>query len=110
LLIANLTHGYVAETDGEYSEFSLHDLGQAVAHITLRAGRSGQRDGRKVAGVAIADGERLAFPRPPDGLYAADLLGGDEQHEQSEHPVKDGAAEQEAKGRAQHGAGCGASR
>jgi nitroreductase len=37
LLIANLAHRYVEDTDWEYSEFSLYDLGQAVAHLTLQA-------------------------------------------------------------------------
>ena len=37
LLMANLAHRYVAGTDWEYSEFSLYDLGQAVAHMTLQA-------------------------------------------------------------------------
>ena len=37
LLVANLSHRYVEDTDWEYSEFSLYDLGQAVAHMTLQA-------------------------------------------------------------------------
>ena len=37
LLIANLAHRYVEDTDWEYSEFSLYDLGQAVAHLTEQA-------------------------------------------------------------------------
>jgi nitroreductase len=37
LLIANLAHRYVEGTNWEYSEFSLYDLGQAVAHMTLQA-------------------------------------------------------------------------
>ena len=37
LLMANLAHGYVEDTDWEYSEFSLYDLGQAVAHLTVQA-------------------------------------------------------------------------
>jgi len=37
LLLANLVHRYVEETDWEYSEFSLYDLGQAVAHMSLQA-------------------------------------------------------------------------
>jgi nitroreductase len=41
LLVANLAHRYVAGTDWEYSEFSLYDLGQAVAHMTLQAGSIG---------------------------------------------------------------------
>lgn len=37
LLLANLSHRYVEGTDWEYSEFSLYDLGQAVAHMSLQA-------------------------------------------------------------------------
>jgi nitroreductase len=37
LLVANLSQRYVEDTDWEYSEFSLYDLGQAVAHMTLQA-------------------------------------------------------------------------
>src|SRR5215468_4311135 len=37
LLLANLAHRYVEDTDWEYSEFSLYDLGQAVAHLTVQA-------------------------------------------------------------------------
>lgn len=37
LLVANLAHRYVEGTEWEYSEFSLYDLGQAVAHMTLQA-------------------------------------------------------------------------
>jgi hypothetical protein len=35
--VVNLCHQYVADTDWEYSEFSLYDLGQAVAHMTIQA-------------------------------------------------------------------------
>jgi nitroreductase len=37
LLVGNLAHRYVEDTDWEYSEFSLYDLGQAVAHMTVQA-------------------------------------------------------------------------
>jgi nitroreductase len=37
VLVANLSHRYVQDTDWEYSEFSLYDLGQAVAHMTIQA-------------------------------------------------------------------------
>ncbi len=37
VLVANLAHRYVEDTDWEYSEFSVYDLGQAVAHMTLQA-------------------------------------------------------------------------
>jgi len=37
VLVANLSHRYVEDTGWEYSEFSLYDLGQAVAHMTLQA-------------------------------------------------------------------------
>lgn len=41
LLVVNLSHRYVAGTDWEYSEFSLYDLGQAVAHMTFQAHAGG---------------------------------------------------------------------
>ena len=37
LLVVNLAHRYVEDTDWDYSEFALYDLGQAVAHMTLQA-------------------------------------------------------------------------
>ncbi|MFC6704812.1 hypothetical protein [Flexivirga alba] len=37
LLLVNLCHRYVDETDYEYSEFAIYDLGQAVAHLTIHA-------------------------------------------------------------------------
>jgi nitroreductase len=37
LLVANLSHVHVEETDWAFSEFSHYDLGQAVAHMTLQA-------------------------------------------------------------------------
>ena len=37
LLVANLSHRLVADTDWEYSEFAAYDLGQAVAHMTVQA-------------------------------------------------------------------------
>lgn len=37
LLIANLSHRFVENTDLEYSELSVYDLGQAVAHMTFQA-------------------------------------------------------------------------
>jgi hypothetical protein len=37
VLFANLSHRFVEDTDWEYSEFSLYDLGQAVAHMSLQA-------------------------------------------------------------------------
>ncbi|MEV6282770.1 nitroreductase family protein [Kribbella sp. NPDC051770] len=36
-LIVNLCHRYVEGTDWEYSEFSVYDLGQAVAHLSVQA-------------------------------------------------------------------------
>jgi nitroreductase len=41
LLVANLCHLYVEDTDWEYSEFALYDLGQAVAHMTVQAAACG---------------------------------------------------------------------
>lgn len=37
LLIGNLSHRLVEETDWDYSEFSVYDLGQAVAHMSFQA-------------------------------------------------------------------------
>lgn len=37
LLVANLCHRLVEDTDWDYSEFALYDLGQAVAHMTVQA-------------------------------------------------------------------------
>jgi len=37
LLVANLSHRFVEDTDWDYSEFSAYDLGQAVAHMTVQA-------------------------------------------------------------------------
>jgi hypothetical protein len=37
VLVANLSHRLVEDTDWEYSEFSLYDLGQAVAHMSIQA-------------------------------------------------------------------------
>jgi hypothetical protein len=35
--VVNVCHRYVEDTDWEFSEFALYDLGQAVAHMTLQA-------------------------------------------------------------------------
>lgn len=37
LLVANLSHRFVEDTDWEFSEFSVYDLGQAVAHMSIQA-------------------------------------------------------------------------
>ena len=37
MLVVNLCHRYVQDTDWDFSEFSLYDLGQAVAHMTIQA-------------------------------------------------------------------------
>jgi nitroreductase len=37
VLVANLAHLHVEDTDWDYSEFSVYDLGQAVAHMTIQA-------------------------------------------------------------------------
>jgi nitroreductase len=37
LLVLNLAHRWVDDSDLEYSEFALYDLGQAVAHLTVQA-------------------------------------------------------------------------
>jgi nitroreductase len=37
LLVANLSHRFVEDTDWDFSEFSAYDLGQAVAHLSIEA-------------------------------------------------------------------------
>ena len=37
VLMLNLAHRFVEDSDLEYSEFALYDLGQAVAHLTVQA-------------------------------------------------------------------------
>jgi nitroreductase len=37
LLVVNVAHAFVADTDWQYSEFAEYDLGQAVAHMTVQA-------------------------------------------------------------------------
>lgn len=37
MLVANLSHRFVEDTDWEFSEFSVYDLGQAVAHMSIQA-------------------------------------------------------------------------
>lgn len=37
VLLANLSHRYVEDTEWEYSEFAHYDLGQAIAHLTFQA-------------------------------------------------------------------------
>ena len=41
LLVVNLCHRWVEDTDWDYSEFALYDLGQAVAHMTVQASALG---------------------------------------------------------------------
>ena len=57
LLIGNVAHRYVEDTDWEFSEFSLYDLGQAVAHMTIQ----GQA-------LGLAARQFRAFDQP--GLHA----------------------------------------
>lgn len=35
--MVNIAHRFVEETDWDYSEFAVYDLGQAVAHLTIQA-------------------------------------------------------------------------
>lgn len=37
LLVGNLSHRFVEDTDWDYSEFAVYDLGQAVAHVSFQA-------------------------------------------------------------------------
>ena len=63
LLVANLSHRLVEDTDWDYSEFSCYDLGQAVAHMTFQAGALGLsvRQFRAFDRAALA----LEFGVPP---------------------------------------------
>src|SRR5688500_3031705 len=36
VLVANLSHRFVEDSEMEYSEFAAYDLGQAVAHMTFQ--------------------------------------------------------------------------
>ena len=51
VLIANLSHRFVQDTNWDYSEFALYDLGQAVAHMSLQAPRSGWRSGNSALSI-----------------------------------------------------------
>jgi nitroreductase len=63
LLLVNLSHRYVQDTGWEYSEFSLYDLGQAVAHMTVQAQSLGLAS-RQFRGFD-RDGLARAFAVPP---------------------------------------------
>lgn len=58
VLIMNLCHLQVEDTDWDYSEFALYDLGQAVAHMSVQA-----------TALGLACHQFRAFDR--DGLAAA---------------------------------------
>ncbi len=57
LLLANLAHRYVEDTEWEFSEFAHYDLGQAVAHLTFQARAMGLfvRQFRAFDQAALAD-------------------------------------------------------
>jgi len=59
LLVANLCHRHVEDTDWDYSEFALYDLGQAVAHLSVQAHHEGLHV-HQMAGFD-KDGVRSAF-------------------------------------------------
>lgn len=63
LLVANLSHRQVEDSDWDYSEFSTYDLGQAVAHMTFQA----QHLGLSVRQFRAFDRDGLAgdFQVPP---------------------------------------------
>lgn len=90
LLLVNLCHRYVDESDYEYSEFAMYDLGQAVAHLTVQAQalglsvrqfRSFDRDAVETL-VAVAPGWQVAtmaaigVPPQAPAPYAAKLPDG----------------------------------
>ena len=51
LLVANLSHRFVEDTDWEFSEFSVYDLGQAVAHTAVDPSASARAARAPVPGV-----------------------------------------------------------
>jgi nitroreductase len=85
VLIANLSHRFVEDTDWEYSEFSAYDLGQVVAHMSIQAAslRLAVRQFRAFRREAMA--EEFALPahwevttmsaigRVPDGVGPAGM-------------------------------------
>jgi nitroreductase len=83
VLVANLCHRYVEDTDWDYSEFALYDLGQAVAHMTVQAQALGlaarqfrafDRDGLATEFGVPPHWEvttMTAFGRPPRGAGPA---------------------------------------
>lgn len=90
LLLVNLCHRTVDETDYEYSEFAMYDLGQAVAHLTIQAEamglsvrqfRSFDRDAVETL-LTVAPGWQVATMAavgvPPEGAapYAVQLPDG----------------------------------
>ncbi|MGH3094932.1 MAG: hypothetical protein ACRDMV_02900, partial [Streptosporangiales bacterium] len=91
ILTANLSHRFVADTDWDFSEFSVYDLGQAVAHMTLQAQAMGlsarqfrafDREGLAAEFGVPAHWEvttMTAFGRAPDGTapHAAAAPGAD---------------------------------
>lgn len=91
LLLVNLCHHWVDETDCEYSEFAMYDLGQAVAHLTVQAQamglsvrqfRSFERDAvetslRVAAGWEVATMAAVGVPSPAaPAPYAVQLPDG----------------------------------
>lgn len=91
VLVANLCHRFVEDTDWGYSEFALYDLGQAVAHMTIQAAdlglaarqfRAFDRDGLAVefdvpdhwqVTTMTAFGRPAADPHPRDRRPADEL-------------------------------------
>ena len=81
LLVANLSHRLVEDTDWDYSEFALYDLGQAVAHMTVQARALGlyvrqfrsrsRRHRRRVRRAVLLGGHHpvRCRPRPARGRH-----------------------------------------
>ena len=84
LLVVNLCHRYVEDTDWDYSEFAEYDLGQSVAHMTIQAQALGlhARQFRGFDRAAVQDALDLprhwvamtmtAFGRPAAGSTPGD--------------------------------------
>ena len=67
VLVANLAHRFVEDTDWEFSEFALYDLGQAVAHMTIQA---------QALGLRARQFRAFDRARPDRGVRRARALGG----------------------------------
>lgn len=97
LLVVNLAHRFTEGTDWEYSEFSIYDLGQAVAHMTFQA----QFLGLAVRQFRAFDRDGLAaeFNVPPHWEVTTISAIGRPGVSDSEHPHTSGTSPRGARER-----------